>query len=65
MWVWACVLFSHALAPLAYMLAGMCEKEIDKYCKGVEEGDGQLADCISDAIAQTEVPGEGGLTRAL
>lgn len=39
--------------------AGQCAKEIDKYCKEEEEGDGQLADCISNAIAQTELPGEG------
>jgi len=38
---------------------GQCEKEIEKYCKDEDEGDGQLADCISDAIAQSELPGDG------
>lgn len=39
--------------------AGACEKEVEKYCEDVEEGEGKLADCISDAIAQSENPETG------
>eukprot|EP00798_Chlamydomonas_sp_ICE-L_P010489 gene10489-8455_t len=33
---------------------GKCEAEIEKYCEDVEEGEGNLADCMSDHIAQSE-----------
>ena len=36
--------------------AGKCAKEIEKYCDDVDEGEGKLADCISDSIASTEMP---------
>mmetsp|Transcript_34914 Transcript_34914/g.77608 ORF Transcript_34914/g.77608 Transcript_34914/m.77608 type:complete len:994 (-) Transcript_34914:752-3733(-) len=38
---------------------GKCAKEIEKLCDDVEEGESQLADCISDAIAQSESPEPG------
>ncbi len=47
---------------------GKCAKEIEKYCEDVEEGEGKLADCMSDAITQSENPDNedgkaaGGLT---
>jgi hypothetical protein len=48
------------LVPPSSPFAGQCEKEIEKYCKDEDEGNGQLATCISDAIAQSELPGDGG-----
>ena len=42
-----------------FISTGKCEAEIEKYCKDVDEGDGELADCISDAIAQSENPEMG------
>lgn len=41
----------HACFPCP---AGKCEKEIEKYCKDTDEGEGKLADCISDAITESE-----------
>ncbi|KAG2452551.1 hypothetical protein HYH02_002788 [Chlamydomonas schloesseri] len=38
---------------------GKCKKEIEEYCDDVDEGDGQLADCISEQIAASEVPEDG------
>ncbi|EFJ50582.1 hypothetical protein VOLCADRAFT_103797 [Volvox carteri f. nagariensis] len=35
---------------------GKCAKEIEIYCDDVDEGEGKLADCISEQIAATEVP---------
>lgn len=41
---------------LALLRAGKCSKEIAKYCDDVDEGEGKLADCISENIAATELP---------
>ena len=34
--------------------AGKCVKEIEKLCSETEEGDGKLAECMSDAITESE-----------
>lgn len=41
------------------MRAGKCAKEIEKYCDDIEEGEGKLADCISEQIASSEAPDTG------
>lgn len=38
---------------------GKCEKEIAKLCDDVDEGEGKLADCMSDAIAESELGADG------
>ncbi|GFR44890.1 hypothetical protein Agub_g6234 [Astrephomene gubernaculifera] len=35
---------------------GKCAKEIEKYCDDVDEGEGKLADCISEQIDASESP---------
>ncbi|KAG1656262.1 hypothetical protein FOA52_011910 [Chlamydomonas sp. UWO 241] len=37
---------------------GKCAKEVKTYCDDVDEGEGKLADCISDAIAEGETGGD-------
>lgn len=38
---------------------GACSLEIKKYCEDVEEGEGKLGDCLSDAITESEFPEDG------
>ena len=49
---------SHIACPLLVFRCrsdtGKCEKEIDKICDEVEQGESRLADCLSDAIAEAE-----------
>ena len=39
--------------------AGNCLDEVTRYCASVDPGDGKLADCISDLIAESEVVTDG------
>lgn len=39
---------------------GECEKEIKELCSDIEQGDGELAECMSDAIAEVENAEGGG-----
>lgn len=39
--------------------AGNCLDEVTRYCASVDPGDGNLADCISDLIAESEVVTDG------
>lgn len=40
--------------------AGKCKAEVEKICDDVEQGEGKLADCISDAIAESEASEDDG-----
>jgi|LauGreDrversion2_5_1035112.scaffolds.fasta_scaffold92613_1 hypothetical protein len=40
---------------------GNCLDEIARYCSSVDPGDGKLADCVSDQIAESEVANDGEL----
>lgn len=44
------------LVALCGACVGKCEKEIEKYCKELEQGEGKLADCMSDIISEIENP---------
>ena len=39
--------------------AGPCEKEIEELCEDLEQGEGKLAECISDAITESEGGADG------
>ena len=39
--------------------AGNCQVEISKYCASTSAGEGRLADCVSDQIAESEVVTDG------
>eukprot|EP00955_Chlamydomonas_euryale_P098261 365130-Chlamydomonas_euryale.AAC.12 len=43
---------------------GKCKNEISTECGDVEQGEGKLADCLSDAISEMEGGGQGGLPAA-
>lgn len=46
--------------PLSFMsFPGKCEREIERYCDDVDEGEGHLADCISNQISSSEAPDNG------
>lgn len=52
---------AEAQAIAWFHFAGKCTKEIERYCEDVEEGDAQLATCMSDAITQAESESGGML----
>lgn len=39
--------------------SGNCLNELTKYCPSVDPGEGKLADCMSDQIAESEVVTDG------
>jgi hypothetical protein len=39
--------------------AGPCESEINDLCDDLEQGEAKLAECISDAITESEGGAEG------
>ncbi len=46
-------------SPHMRVRAGNCKAEIDKYCQEVDEGDGKLAGCLSEALEHAENPETG------
>ena len=52
----------HSWNPETYGLctaAGNCQVEVAKYCASTSAGEGRLADCVSDQIAESEVVTDG------